>query len=148
MAHLPGSSRRPPRLPPLRNLGLVALGGAVGGSARAAVGAAFPAAADAFPWSTFVANTSGAFLLAVLLTLAVERLSRRPWVLPLLGTGTLGAYTTFATVSLELERLLTRGSAALAVAYVAATLSAGLIAALAGMAAAHRLPRRAQAGAP
>ena len=102
---------------------------AVGGSsslARALVSAAFPVAPGAFPWSTFAENLSGAFLLALLLTLAVEHLADRPWVLPLLGTGTLGAYTTFATVSLELERLVADGSAGLAIAYAAATLVAGL----------------------
>jgi CrcB protein len=54
----------------------------------------------AFPFGTLVVNLSGAFLLGLLVGLALEEDAQR-----LLGTGLLGAYTTFSTWALESHRL-------------------------------------------
>jgi fluoride exporter len=140
-----GATRRPRLgLPPAGSVGMVGIGGAAGALARTAQSAAFPVEAGAIPWSTFAENLAGAFLLGVLLTLLVERVTAPWWVRPLLGTGLLGAYTTYATVGLELHQLVADGSAGLAVAYLWATALAGLLAGGAGIAAARLRLRSAR----
>jgi fluoride exporter len=124
-------------LPPLRDVGLVAAGGAVGGLGRAAFSAWFPVADAAFPWSTWAENVVGAYLLGLLLTLLVERAVSAPWVGPLLATGLLGAFTTFATLSFELARLWSQALFGLAAAYAGATAAGGLSAVMLGMATAR-----------
>src|SRR5437879_3720305 len=90
--------RSPPQW--FRDLGrllAIALGGAVGGLARYGVGRAMSAPDRGWPWSTFMVNVSGAFALALLLVVVLEVLPPHRYVRPLLGTGFLGAYTTFGT---------------------------------------------------
>lgn len=116
-----------PLLPPFSRIALVATGGALGALARTALSRAFPVAAGAYPWTTFAVNLSGAFLLAVLLTVLEQRPSMRPWAAALLGTGLLGAYTTFATVGLELHLLVAGGNLSTAAWYLGATAVAGTL---------------------
>jgi CrcB protein len=120
-------------LPPLRNVALVIVGGGIGALARVAISEAFPAAEGLWPWTTLLENISGAFLLAVLLTVLTERVVARPWSRPLLGTGVLGAYTTFSTLAYEIERVGAHGNTATAAGYAAVSVVAGLAAALAGI---------------
>lgn len=100
----------------------------------------------AWPWATLAVNASGAFALAVLLTLATERIAVAPWVRPLLGTGLLGAYTTFSALSLETEQMMAAGRVTTAIAYAATSVVGGLAAAFAGVAAVRAGGRRT--GAP
>ncbi len=96
---------------------------------------AFPTAAATVPWSTLLENLSGAFLLSWLLTFLVERSPGNTWAGPLLGTGVLGGYTTFATVGLELHLLAGDGRVPVAALYLAATVAGGLAAGGVGIAA-------------
>lgn len=89
---------------------------------------------SAFPWGTLVVNLSGCFLLGVLFTLSSGRLDANSSLRPALTVGFVGAYTTFSTFSLQAVRLTEDGEIALAVAYVAASVVVGLLAAWAGMA--------------
>lgn len=83
-----------------------------------------------FPAATLLANVAGAFLLGLVLTRVLAR--RGPLPASLLGTGALGALTTFSTFALETVELL--GTApALAVAYALASLALGPAAAAAGL---------------
>ena len=120
---------------------MVAVGGAVGAVARTAQSAAFPTAPGALPWSTLAENVTGAFLLGALLAFIVERRTARWWERPLLGTGALGAYTTYATVGLELQLLVAAGAVATAAAYLVATAVLGLLAGGLGVAAGSRAAR-------
>ena len=130
------------RLPPARTVWLVAVGGGTGTRARVAVSAAGPTAEATWPWSTLVVNVSGAFALAVLLTTVTERIAVQSWVRPLVGTGLLGAYTTFSTLSFETQRLAVVGRAHVAVAYAALSVAAGLAASVAGIVVVRRTQRR------
>ena len=63
-------------------------------------------AAGTFPLGTFVVNITGALLLGLVTGLAVEGEA-----LVLIGTATLGSYTTFSTWMLETHRLAEEGAA-------------------------------------
>ena len=107
-------------------LGVVALGGALGASARHGLSEAFPDTGSSFPWTTFAINVVGSFLLAVLPALSVVR--RKHLLPPLLGTGLLGGFTTLSTYSLQARDLIARGATGLAGVYVVGTLAACLVA--------------------
>jgi CrcB protein len=122
-----------------RELAAIFAGGVLGAVARAALVRAFPAAPTAWPWATFVANLSGAFLLGYFVTRLQERLPQSTYRRPLLGTGFCGAYTTFSTMQVELLRMLDHDRYGLAVGYAAASLVAGLFAIWVATAAVRRV---------
>lgn len=76
-----------------------------------------------FPVGTMAVNLSGALLLGVLVGLAPGGDTLR-----LLGTGLLGAYTTFSTWVLESERLAAGGRRRAAAANITVSLVLGLLA--------------------
>lgn len=123
----------------------IAIGGCVGAVARYAVGQGLPTPAKGFPWATFVVNVSGSAALCCLLVVVVERLPRGHLARPLLGTGLIGAYTTFSTFSVEAVLLVRHGASPEAVLYVLTSLVAGLGAGFLGIVAARLTltPRRA-----
>lgn len=111
----------------------VGVGGAVGALGRYALSLAVPAAPGRFPWGTFTINLSGSAGLGFLLALVNEGFPRGRLARSLLGTGVVGAYTTFSTFVVEAVLLVRAGAADDAVAYVLGSLVAGLLAALSGM---------------
>jgi CrcB protein len=120
----------------LRLLLVVAAGGAVGAPLRFGLAKALPAAPGAWPMATFVTNVLGAFLLGVLL----EGLTRvgpddgyRRVIRLAVGTGLLGAFTTYSTLATEAVLLGRDGDAGLAVAYGLVSAMAGYGAAAAGI---------------
>lgn len=121
-----------PRLHPAV-LGTVFAGGVVGGVARYEVTQAWPTGSGSFPWATFTINSSGAFLLALLLVLVIEVLPPTTYVRPLLGTGFCGAWTTFSSIVVTADQLIAHGHARLGVAYVLASAVAGLACASLGL---------------
>ncbi|MCW2600558.1 MAG: crcB3 [Frankiales bacterium] len=132
-----------------RVVAAVFVGGCVGGLGRYLVDQAWPAGAHAFPWATFTINTTGSFLLGLLLVLVTEMLPPTTYVRPLLGTGFCGAWTTFSAVTAGTDQLVAHGHAAMGVVVVLASVLAGLAAASCGLVAgrsvaAHR--RRRQPG--
>ena len=111
----------------------VALASAVGAPARYLIDR-FVATRNrgVFPWGTLVINVTGAFVLGVLVGMGAHHgLSKQAVVV--LGTGFCGAYTTFSTFSVETVRLVEERAFAKAVANVAVSLLAGLLAAAAGL---------------
>jgi CrcB protein len=121
----------------LRALSIL-VGGAVGALARAGVAEALPNTAGEWPWATFGVNLCGAALLAWLTTRLTEMVApTRYWRL-LLGTGFCGALTTFSTFQVETIQLADHGHTALALAYVAASLAAGMALAVSATVAARR----------
>ncbi|HET6625449.1 MAG TPA: CrcB family protein [Nocardioidaceae bacterium] len=105
---------------------LVALGGAIGASARYGLSTAFPDSGGSFPWTTLAINVLGSFLLATLP--AVSAVRHHQLLPPLLGTGVLGGFTTLSTYSEQARALVDRGQVGLAAAYVVGTLAACLLA--------------------
>jgi CrcB protein len=97
----------------MRDLLLVALGGALGASGRYGVSLVLPWSGTGLPWATLVVNAlGGAAMGAVFAHFAGERL-----MLLFLGVGVLGGFTTFSAFSMEIVRLVTRGETGTALAY-------------------------------
>ncbi len=112
---------------------VIALGGFAGGDARYALGLAWPDNPGVFPWTTFGINVSGAFILALLLVLILEAWEAPTWLRPLVGTGFLGAFTTFSAVVFALDRFAAAGQWPLFCAYMGFSALAGLAAASFGV---------------
>ncbi|GEN78959.1 fluoride efflux transporter FluC [Actinotalea fermentans] len=127
---------------------LVALGGAVGTTARYLLASAVPGAG--WPVATFGANVVGAFLLGVLLEALVRRGPETPRgraVRLTLGTGLLGGFTTFSSLAIEVERFWARGDVGPGAAYGLGSVALGFVAALAGVVVAGRRAARRTDGA-
>jgi CrcB protein len=87
----------------------------------------------AFPWGTFVVNVTGCFLLGALTGLALYH-GLDPTVRAVVGTGGIGAYTTFSTFTFETVRLAEEGVVDGAIRNALGSLVVGLAAAAAGLA--------------
>ena len=134
--------RFPRHLLPFDVLLAIFAGGCAGGLARYALARALPWDGTGFPWGTFTANLAGAFALPLLLVIVVERLHVRRTLQPLLTTGLCGALTTFSTFAVESDRLMSRGHALTAAAYVLGSAAAGLTVGLVGLRAGEALAER------
>ncbi len=135
---------RPDRLAALReglaSYALVALGSAIGGTLRALVSLAVPAAAG-LPWATLVVNVLGSFAIALYATLTGPG-GRRPASLRqrhFVTAGLCGGFTTFSLFGVETLRLAQSGRPEAAAAWVAFSVAAWLGAAWLGHLAALRL---------
>ena len=113
-----------------RELAAIFAGGFAGAVARGALTEWLPHDPGRWPWSTFLVNVAGAFLLGYFTTRLQERLPLSAYRRPLLGTGFCGALTTFSTMQVELLRMLDDGRIGLALGYAAASVAAGFLAVL------------------
>lgn len=117
----------------------IALGGGLGALARFGIGVCWPVPPGRFPWSTFMINVFGCFLIGILMFLITEVWVAHRLLRPFLGIGVLGGFTTFSTYCLEIRRLLESGDTAVALGYLGGTVVAALAAVLLGMAAARKV---------
>lgn len=123
-------------------LGAIAAGGFLGSWGRYQLGLAWPTPPGHLPWGTWAINTSGSFLLGLVLTLILTRRLRSRYLRPFFCVGVLGAWTTMSTLALEDDLLLRGDRVATAVGYLVITVVIGLLAVWCGMALAGRLHRR------
>lgn len=121
------------------NLVALAIGGFIGTMARYALDGLIPPLSNGFPLGIFAINAAGCFALGWLSTIAAIRALVRPAVRLGLGTGMLGAFTTFSTFSLQAAVLLRNGHSLTAVLYVTSSIGAGLLLAFAGIRLARRM---------
>lgn len=91
-----------------------------------------------FPYGTLIINVSGAFALGILAGAAAHR-GVPPSVVTVVGTGLLGAYTTFSTFSVDTVGLVEHGRPRAAAANLVASLVLGLGAAGVGLLVGHGL---------
>ena len=120
----------------------VAAGGILGSEARYAVGLALPHPTAGWPMATFLINVSGCLLIGALMVVLTEVTTPHRLARPFLGVGVLGGWTTFSTAMVDVVALLRAGRPAVALAYLAGTALAALVATAAGVS----LARRAAAG--
>jgi len=111
----------------------VALGGAIGASARYLVSVGtMRLMGPGFPWGTLAVNIVGSFLMGVLIVVLAHKGGIR--MAPFLVTGVLGGFTTFSAFSLDAITLFERGATGQAAAYVAASVVLSLAAIMLAMA--------------
>lgn len=113
----------------IRNILLVALGGAMGSVCRYLISKMIT---SAFPWSTFSVNIIGSLLIGLLVGLS-SRETISPEMKLLLVTGFCGGFTTFSTFANESFAMLKAGDAILAALYIGASVMVGIIAVWLGM---------------
>ena len=112
----------------MKQLLLVAMGGALGTVARWKLsGIVLHHSADwRFPLATFVVNVVGCLVAGVLAGMATKLDMFSPDARLLLFTGLLGGFTTFSAFGVETVYLLRRAEYAVALAYVLASVTAGV----------------------
>jgi fluoride exporter len=112
----------------MRDLLLVALGGALGASGRFGVNELLPWNGAGVPWATLGVNVLGGAAMGALFALAGDNRA----LMLALGVGVLGGFTTFSAFSMETVRLMQRGEAATAGLYVALSVALSIGAAFLG----------------
>ena len=112
----------------IRNLLLVALGGAVGSVLRYLLSNMN----TSFPWGTFAVNILGSLLIGLLVGL-VGRGVLSPEMELLLVTGFCGGFTTFSTFANESFGMMKAGDVLLTALYVGASVIIGILAVWGGM---------------
>jgi CrcB protein len=117
---------------------MVALGGAIGATARYGASLLWPSQADGFPWTTFWVNVVGCAVIGVFMVVITEAWAAHRLVRPFFGTGVLGGFTTFSTYAVDIQKLVDEGHPGTGLAYLAATLFAALAAVWLAVSAARR----------
>ncbi|PSJ65844.1 fluoride efflux transporter CrcB [Kumtagia ephedrae] len=122
-----------PSLVPLDIL-LVAIGGAIGASARHVVNIVSARLFGiGFPWGTLAVNVVGCFAMGVLIEVLARRFNASNELRLFIATGILGGFTTFSAFSLDFAVLWERGAAAAAVGYVLASVIGSLASVFLGL---------------
>ncbi|MCA9105480.1 MAG: fluoride efflux transporter CrcB [Planctomycetales bacterium] len=119
-------------LPSIKQILLVAMGGALGASGRLVVTRlATHVWGERFPWGTLIVNVVGCFALGLLLRLGPQSVSDSTKLL--VGVGLLGGLTTFSTFGMDTVSRWEQGEWMLGLVNVAANLLIGLLAVAAGI---------------
>ena len=113
----------------IRNLLLVALGGAVGSVLRYLLSRKN----TSFPWGTFAVNILGSLLIGLLVGL-VSKGVLSPEMKLLMVTGFCGGFTTFSTFANESFGMMKAGDVLQMVLYVGVSVVIGILAVWGGMA--------------
>ena len=109
----------------------VALGGAIGASARYGVNILAGRIVHGFPLGTLTVNILGCLAMGLLAAFLALRGGQH--LAPLLLTGVLGGFTTFSAFALDAAALWEQGRGALALGYVLGLVVLSLLAVLAGL---------------
>ena len=104
----------------LQQLGLVAIGGAIGAGLRYLIGTWI--SYETFPIATITVNLVGSFLLGIIALTTSQNFISSDLAL-FLGTGIIGAFTTMSAFSLDTIELLQDGNNTTAGLYVILTFS-------------------------
>lgn len=128
-----GASRAPRREPIWDIVAVIAVGGALGGAARYGLNTAWHTATGHFPWSTFIENVSGCFLLGMLMVYLLDVWPPNRYLRPFLGVGVLGGFTTFSAYTSDTRAMLAHGEGPLAMVYFFGSILFGLLATWSGI---------------
>ncbi len=129
--------------PPLVNLSLipwVALGGALGATARFVLGSLLlRLTGPAFPWGTLSVNVLGSFAMGLAAVLFVQSMGEGAGPRAFAMVGVLGGFTTFSAFSLDVFILVERGNVTAAGLYVGLSVATSILALVAGVILARNL---------
>lgn len=114
----------------LLKLFYIGLGGFCGAIARYLISYRLNPRCPGFPWGTILINITGSFALGLLAGLP----GTSEGIMLFLGTGFMGAYTTFSTFSIEGLNLWQGSLQTKALTYLAASISFGIAAGYLGFA--------------
>ena len=115
---------------------VVFCGGCFGTLARYEIVERFPDHTAALPYGTLLINLLGAFLLGLLLESLTRRgkdRGTRQLIRLGVGTGFMGAFTTYSTLAVEVSLLTKGGHTTLGLTYAALSVGGGLICSAAGI---------------
>lgn len=113
---------------------LATLGGALGSGLRYLVNAsAAQWLPPGFPWSTFIVNVFGSFMMGVVVAALVPYLGGSQAARTFLATGILGGFTTFSAFSLEAVELFEREQFSALAVYLLGSVLLSLLALVAGV---------------
>ncbi|WP_406944263.1 fluoride efflux transporter CrcB [Halobacillus sp. SY10] len=104
----------------------VGIGGMIGASFRFLIGEWLKKPDQWFPYYTLTVNLTGSFILAWFTMGIVVRYSLSAKWKAALGTGLVGSYTTFSTLSMDAVSLYERGDLLLSLLYIAISIFGGL----------------------
>ncbi|WP_229683054.1 fluoride efflux transporter FluC [Virgibacillus oceani] len=102
----------------------VGIGGIIGAVGRYSISLLFQPNVN-FPYATLIVNLIGCYLLSFVLNKGLIKQRLSPEMFAALGTGTIGAFTTFSTFAVETIELWTRNSY-LSILYVVISIFGGL----------------------
>ena len=105
---------------------LVGIAGSLGAILRYLIGISL-FTNSAFPFATLCINLIGSFLLAWLTTHFFKQTSISPVITTAIGTGFVGSFTTFSTLSVETIQLFQSGSIGLGILYVFISIVGGML---------------------
>lgn len=88
----------------MKNFLFVFFGGGVGSVIRYLLSVVIPQSKTSFPWSTFLANATGCFIIGWLYAFYLRQ--ENPTIKLLLITGFCGGFTTFSTFSYEAIQMI------------------------------------------
>ncbi|NNC36673.1 MAG: fluoride efflux transporter CrcB [Acidimicrobiales bacterium] len=122
----------------------VALGGAIGASARYLLGGVSLRVMGAgFPWGTFVANVLGGLLMGLLVGWLAHKGSQLEGgaqnLRLFLGVGVLGGFTTFSAFSLDTMLMIEKKAYGLAAGYISASVVLSILALFLGLVIARKV---------
>lgn len=132
------------------HIAIVALGAFFGTLCRYEVGLWLPAGEADWPVATMLINTTGAFLLGLLLEILLRKgkdEGGRRILRLTLGTGFLGSFTTYSSLATGVTLLARGGDTATALAYGITSIVLGIIACAFGIQLATRRSKARGAGA-
>ena len=125
----PGEYKWPPHFTPTLQA-IVFIGGCIGTLARYGIISATPSQTNNWPLATFIVNIVGSFLLGLLLR-SLFRLGDDKGKLRLLrlgiGTGFIGAFTTYSSLSVEAALLVKNNHLVIALVYSVSSVIGGII---------------------
>lgn len=124
----------------MKSLAIVALGGALGATARyLVIHLSTYLLGHQFPYGTLIVNILGSFIMGILIETMALVWSASSEMRLFLSVGILGAFTTFSSFSLDVAVLYERGRLLVALWYVLSSVAFSICALFAGLALMRRI---------
>ncbi|MEN9952245.1 MAG: hypothetical protein RLZZ520_513 [Bacteroidota bacterium] len=111
----------------IKNISLVVLGSATGGTLRYLISLFFLAKGlNKFPWATLSVNLIGCFIIGIIYAV-IEKSNQGENIRLLLATGFCGGFTTFSAFAIENLQLLKLEATTTAIFYIALSVVLGIL---------------------